>query len=348
MNQFDVSKRSIRLFYTVFVILFLLITVVLWQQVQSREKSQLAKVDNEVTEEKIVNEPIQPIPLHLSLNKKKVALGDKLFHESQLSHNNNISCASCHNLSTGGVDRLVRSVGGNREITAVNSPTVFNSAFNFKLDWNGQFETLEDHIGGAINTPDRMDSNWAEVIEKLKKSPDYVKAFDQLYDEGITDETIKDAIATFERSLYTPNSRFDQFLRGNNQAITAAEKEGYRLFKTYGCVSCHQGVIIGGNLLQKFGIMGDYFGDRGKITKADFGRFNVTGKEEDRYVFKVPGLRNITLTPPYFHDGSAETLKQAIAVMAKYQLGRELSTEKIDLIIKFLTTLTGEYQGKPL
>lgn len=348
MNQFDVSKRSIRWFYALFFSLLLLITFVLWQQVQIREKSQLATVDNEVMEVSVVNQPIQPIPLSISLNKKKVALGDQLFHEPQLSHNNSISCASCHNLNTGGVDRLVRSVAINGMITAVNSPTVFNSGFNFKLDWNGQFETLEDHINGAIHTPDRMNSSWVEVIEKLKKSPDYVKAFGQVYDEGITDETIKDAIASFERSLYTPNSRFDQFLRGNNQAITAEEKEGYHLFKTYGCISCHQGVIVGGNLFQKFGIMGDYFSDRGKITKADFGRFNVTGNEEDRYVFKVPGLRNITLTPPYFHDGSADTLKQAIAVMAKYQLGRELSTEKIDLIVKFLTTLTGEYQGKPL
>lgn len=157
-----------------------------------------------------------------------------------------------------------------------------------------------------------------------------------------------DAIATFERALITPNSRFDKFLRGDVSAITAEEKEGYRRFKNYGCVSCHQGVNLGGNLFQKFGIMGNYFSARGKITQADLGRFNVTGDEEDRYVFKVPSLRNITLTAPYFHDGSAGTLEEAIAIMAKYQLGRELSKETIDFIIKFLTTLNGEYQGKPL
>ncbi len=319
-----------------------------WQQTHLRQQSQIAIVDNRVTQVSTVNEPIQPINSKLELARTKVALGDKLFHEPQLSHTNTISCASCHNLTTGGVDRLVRSVGVNGVVSSANTPTVFNSGFNFRQDWNGQFDSLEAHVNGAIQKTETMASSWDEIIGKLKRSPFYAKAFSKIYEDGITSDNVADAIATFERSLTTPNSRFDKFLRGDVNAITAEEKEGYRRFKTYGCVSCHQGVNVGGNLFQKFGIMGDYFSDRGNITEADFGRFNVTGKAEDRYVFKVPTLRNITLTAPYFHDGSAETLEQAIAIMAKYQLGRELSKETIDFIIKFLTTLTGEYQGKPL
>ena len=319
-----------------------------WQQTHLRQQSQIAIVDNRVTQVSTVNEPIQPINSKVKLARTKVALGDKLFHEPQLSHTNTISCASCHNLNTGGVDRLVRSVGVNGVVSSANTPTVFNSGFNFRQDWNGQFDSLEAHVNGAIQKTETMASSWDEIIGKLKRSPFYAKAFSQIYEDGITSDNVADAIATFERSLTTPNSRFDKFLRGDVNAITAEEKEGYRRFKTYGCVSCHQGVNVGGNLFQKFGIMGDYLSDRGKINESDFGRFNVTGKQEDRYVFKVPSLRNITLTAPYFHDGSAQTLEEAIAIMAKYQLGRELSKETLDFIIKFLTTLTGEYQGKPL
>ena len=320
----------------------------LWQQTHLRERSQIAAVDNRVTQVSTINEPIQPINSLVELDQTKVALGDQLFHEPQLSHTNTISCASCHNLSTGGVDRLVRSIGINGVVSSANAPTVFNSGFNFRQDWDGKFETLEEHVNATIGNPKRMASSWDEVIGKLKRSPIYTKAFSQIYEDGITSNNVEDAIAKFERSLITPNSRFDKFLRGDVSAITAEEKEGYRRFKNYGCVSCHQGVNLGGNLFQKFGIMGNYFSDRGKITSSDLGRFNVTGDEEDRYVFKVPSLRNITLTAPYFHDGSAATLEEAIAIMAKYQLGRELSKETIDFIIKFLTTLTGEYQGKPL
>jgi cytochrome c peroxidase len=347
--SFYLSQRLIRrLSIILMAIVPIAIAIAFWQQTHLRQQSQIATVDNRVTQVSTVNEPIQPIKRQLELDQTKVALGDKLFHEPQLSHTNTISCASCHNLSTGGVDRLVRSIGINGVVTSVNSPTVFNSGFNFRQDWDGGFETLEEQVEGAIKKPERMGSSWDEVIGKLKRSHFYTKAFSKIYEDGITSDNVADAIATFERSLITPNSRFDKFLRGDVNAITAEEKEGYRRFKNYGCVSCHQGVNLGGNLFQEFGIMGNYFSDRGKITPADFGRFNVTGNEEDRYVFKVPSLRNITLTAPYFHDGSAATLEQAISVMAKYQLGRDLSKETIDFIIKFLTTLTGEYQGKPL
>jgi cytochrome c peroxidase len=193
-----------------------------------------------------------------------------------------------------------------------------------------------------------MNSSWEEIIPKLKKNSEYQAIFDRLYKDGITEDNIKNAIVTFEHSLVTPNSRFDKFLMGDKNALNSEEKQGYDLFKEYGCVSCHQGVNIGGNLFQNFGVIGDYFKDRGNLTKADLGLFNVTGKEEDCYFFKVPSLRNISLTPPYFHDGSAKTLEQAVRVMGKYQLGRQLSQNDTDLIIKFLNTLNGEYQGKGL
>ncbi len=296
----------------------------------------------------LINEPITPIPLKLELDENKVKLGELLFHDRQLSGDDMISCASCHKLNHGGVDLLPKSEGINNRIGEVNSPTVFNSGFNFKQFWDGRADTLEEQIEGPINSEIEMGSSWPLIVRKLSSSPEYILSFRQLYSDGITKENIKDAIATFERSLYTPNSRFDFFLRGDKNAITEEEKEGYNRFKNYGCITCHQGVNVGGNLFQTFGLFGNYFKDRGNITRADFGRYNVTGKEEDRYLFKVPSLRNIVLTSPYFHDANAKTLEEAIAIMGKYQLGRNLSSEDIDLIIKFLKTLTGNYQDNPL
>jgi cytochrome c peroxidase len=172
--------------------------------------------------------------------------------------------------------------------------------------------------------------------------------FDRIYPDGVTATNIKDAIVAYELSLNTPNGRFDRFLQGDKKSLTRSEQEGYRLFKTYGCISCHQGVNLGGNMFQPFGVIGNYLADRGQIAKADLGRFNVTENPADRYLFRVPSLRNVAITPPYFHDGSVKTLKQAIAKMTKYQLGRPLPTEQIELIAQFLKTLTGEYRGKPL
>ncbi len=281
------------------------------------------------------------------MEQNKVALGKQLFEDVSLSKDNRLSCLSCHSFSTGGTDRTLHEVGG-KEFGAINTLTVFNSGFNFRLNWNGKFENLAAQVDGALQNPQEMGNKWEEVVNKLRQSPKYVQAFAQIYPDGLTQTNIKDAITTYEQSLYTPNSRFDQFLRGNKQALTAAEQEGYRIFKAYGCVSCHQGVNVGGNMFARFGVTGDYITNRGKIAKVDQGRFNVTKNEADRYVFRVASLRNVALTPPYFHDGSAQTLEQAIAVMAKYQLGRPLSKEQINLVAQLLSTLSGEYQGKPL
>lgn len=293
-------------------------------------------------------EPIQPIPQEIKLDRRKVELGDRLFRDPRLSHDNTVSCASCHDLSKGGTDQRPSPIGIGGQIGDVNTPTVFNSGFNFRQFWDGRADTLEDQIDGPTHNPKEMGSSWPEIIGKLKQDSRYVSAFATLYPDGIQSRNIKDAIATFERSLITPNSRFDRFLRGDPTAITEDEKAGYQLFKDYGCVACHQGINVGGNMFQKLGVMVDYFSDRGKLAKPDLGRYNATGRESDRYAFKVPSLRNVARTAPYFHDGSVPNLEVVIELMAKYQLGRSLSPGDVQLIVKFLNTLTGEYNGKPL
>lgn len=332
--------------YMLPVFLLCLSAIGLWQRLQRVEQSVPEPLAPRVANP--VHEPIQAIPLQIALNDTKVKLGEKLFHDPLLSHDNSVSCASCHNLHNGGTDHRRHSIGINGAEGVVNTPTVFNSGFNFRQFWDGRAETLEEQINGPIHSPHEMGSNWQEVITKLTASPDYVAAFAALYPDGIHPHTIQDALATFERSLYTPNARFDQFLRGDGEVLTEAEKAGYRLFKTYGCIRCHQGVNIGGNMFQTFGVMGNYFADRGSMSQADLGRFNVTGDERDRHVFKVPSLRNVALTAPYFHDGSAARLEDAVTVMGTYQLGRRLNPSEVDLIVQFLRTLTGTYKGKPL
>jgi cytochrome c peroxidase len=289
-----------------------------------------------------------PLPLVLSLDSRKVELGSKLFTDPKLSGDGSISCASCHNLDTGGVDRKPRSRGVGGMEGGINAPTVFNSGFNFRQFWDGRAETLEDQIDGPLQNPIEMAGTWPKALAAIAEDPQYVAAFKAIYHDGIQPHNVKDAIATFERSLVTPNSRFDRFLRGDQTALSEKEQAGYGLFKQIGCTSCHQGLNIGGNMYQKLGIMEDYFAVRGHITEVDLGRFNITKREQDRYFFKVPTLRNVALTPPYLHDGSAATLEDVVQVMARYQLGKKLKTAEVAKIAAFLRTLSGEYSGKPL
>lgn len=323
------------------VMLFLL----LWQQftailptVTIPQRVEIAQTD----------EPIQAIPRQIEVDPAKVTLGEKLFQDVRLSTDNQKSCLSCHSFSLGGTDRRARSIGINGVLTEVNTPTVFNARFNYRLNWNGKFSDLSSHLDALMNNPKVMGVRWPEAVRSLQQVPAYTRSFDRIYPDGVTPSNIKDALVAYELSLNTPNSRFDRFLQGDKQALNRAEKEGYRLFKANGCVSCHQGVNVGGNMFQPFGIIGDYLADRGKITTADLGRFNVTQNAADRHVFRVPSLRNVAVTAPYFHDGSAKTLEEAVGKMTKYQLGRTLPTEQIESIVQFLRTLTGEYQGKPL
>ena len=291
------------------------------------------------------NEAIKPLPLKLDLNLKWVTLGDRLFHDTRLSQDNSISCASCHQLSLGGTDRQPRSTGVGGVRGGIKAPTVYNSGFNFVQFWDGRANTLEEQAAGPVHNPREMASNWPEVIRKLSADPEMVEAFAELFPDGITSQAIVSAIAEFERSLVTANSRFDRWLRGDDAAIDSFELRGYQLFKGYGCISCHQGVNAGGNLYAYMGAMGDYFADRGrKVAEADLGRFNVTKKVEDKHFFKVPSLRLAAINPPYFHDGSVSKLSEAVRVMGRYQLGRDIPQDEVAAIAAFLYTLVGEHR----
>jgi cytochrome c peroxidase len=295
----------------------------------------------------LLDEPIQPIPPTLKQDPARADIGRLLFRDTRLSGNGRVSCASCHDLGKGGVDGRAHSIGLNRGLTDVNAPTVLNAALNFKQFWNGRADSLEAQIDHVMQSPVEMGSKWEDVVQKVSQDAGYKRAFAAAYKDGVTKANIQNAIATFERTLITPNSRFDKFLRGDANAISAAEKTGYAKFKQFGCVACHQGVNVGGNMFQKFGVMGNYFEKRGNPTQADLGRYLVTKVESDRYVFKVPSLRNVALTAPYFHDASAKTLEDAVDIMFRYQLGRVASREDKDSIVKFLGTLTGELDAKP-
>ncbi len=295
-----------------------------------------------------LNEPLQPLPDVVVQDPQQVELGRQLFNEVRLSANGTLSCASCHRLDRGGADDKPLSIGFQGTTLPINTPTVFNAALNFKQFWNGRAESLTAQIHEVVQSPLEMGSSWEHVSALLSGDSHYRTAFAAAYTDGVTIANIQQALQSYERTLITPNSRFDRYLKGDTDILTLEEKYGYQRFKQYGCIACHQGINMGGNMFQKFGVMGDYFNVRGNVTNADQGRFLVTGNEADRNVFKVPSLRNIALTAPYFHDGSAATLEQAVDVMFTYQLGRVPTEQDKSLIVQFLKTLTGELAGKPL
>lgn len=295
-----------------------------------------------------LDEALKPLPAVPMLDPAKVELGRQLFNEPRLSVNNTLSCASCHRLESGGADNKPFSIGFDGKPVDINTPSVFNASLNFKQFWNGRVDTLEAQIQQVVISPVEMGSDWKTVVQNLSALPAYQAAFQRAYPDGVTAANVQNALATYERTLLTPNSRFDQYLLGDTKIFTIQEKYGYQRFKDYGCIACHQGINIGGNMFQKFGVMGDYFKARGKTVESDLGRYLLTQDEEDRHVFKVPSLRNVAATAPYFHDASAKTLEEAVDVMFKYQLGRNPSQEDKDLIIQFLKTLSGEWAGKPL
>jgi len=293
-------------------------------------------------------EPITPVPSAASLEADKVRLGEMLFHDVRLSRGDVLACASCHLLAEGGDDNRARSPGVDGELLDFNAPTVFNAALSFRLNWRGNFRSLEAQIEAVLLDPDLMNTTWEELLAKLRADQAYRKAFFAAYGSDLAPAHVLDALATFERSLLTPDARFDRYLRGERDALGTEEERGYELFKTYGCIACHQGVNVGGNLFQKFGIFYEPFSPRGAMTEADLGRLAITGNEADRHVFRVPSLRNVAVTAPYFHDGRAASLEEAVEAMGESQLGRTLTEQEIDLIVAFLRTLTGEYQGQPL
>ncbi|MGB7249643.1 MAG: cytochrome c peroxidase [Phormidesmis sp.] len=340
------SQARRRIIFRIGLVVVAIAFALIWQHLQTPPAALLTEGKPETA--LAIEEPIQPIPSELITDQAKFQLGEKLFKETRLSKNDEISCASCHKLERGGVDGKRYSTGLNGAKTKVNTPTVFNVAYNFRFNWAGQHESLSAHTDKLVQNPAVMGSEWSDIRQRLEAMDEYRQAFESIYTGGISKDSVIDAIVTYETALITPDAPFDQYLRGNQVALSAAEKEGYSLFKAYGCISCHQGTNVGGNMFQKFGVVGDYFADRGDIQKADLGRFNVTNDEADRYVFRVPSLRNVAMTSPYLHDGTAETLPEAIKIMVKYQLGRPIPDQHIDLMAQFLKTLTGKYKGVPL
>ncbi len=280
---------------------------------------------------------IHPLPLDFKYNHQKALLGKQLFHDTRLSKDDTISCSTCHLLESGGDDNIQYSFGINGQQGDINSPTVFNSRYSISQFWDGRSKDLKAQSSEPIHNPIEMGSNMDEVLSKLSKDKSYVLQFKDIFKDGLTKDNILNAIVEFEKALVTPNSRFDKYLRGDKTVLSKEEIEGYELFKENGCISCHNGINIGGNLYQKIGIMETYIDKKNTL-----GRYNVTKNDNDKYFFKVPTLRNIELTAPYLHDGSQENLKSIVEFMMMYQLGTIPDKNEIDKISLFLKTLTGD------
>ena len=284
------------------------------------------------------NEPIQPILPAQITDPAKVELGKQLFFDPRLSRSGFISCNSCHNLSMGGTDNLKTSIGHNWNQGPINTPTVLNSSMNVAQFWDGRAADLKEQAGGPIANPGEMAFTHVLAVDVLKSIPGYVREFKLVYGtDQISIDQVTTAIAEFEKTLVTPNSPFDLWLLGDKDAITADEKAGYELFKTSGCVACHNGQAVGGASFQKMGLVEAYQ----TKNKAE-GLAGITGKDADRMKFKVPTLRNVEMTYPYFHDGEAQTLTEAVDIMGRLQLGRKFSDKENAQIVAFLKTLTGD------
>jgi cytochrome c peroxidase len=273
------------------------------------------------------HEPITPIPAAPVQDPRRVALGEQLFRDPRLSHDNARSCLSCHDTRTNGASANAHDVTPGGRSSALNTPTVFNASLNFRLNWEGNFRSLEDHAKRTLRNPEIMASSADEVVSKLRADPEAVRQFRDACGREPDVAALLDAIASYERSLVTPGSRFDRWLAGEAAAITPEELSGYQLFKSLGCISCHQGVNVGGNLFQRHGI------------------FHPLGSAEPVLV-RVPSLRNVATTAPYFHDGSALTLSEAVRTMGIAQLDRVLTDQQIAAIVAFLDTLTGTYRSE--
>ncbi|MDR3177284.1 MAG: cytochrome-c peroxidase [Desulfovibrio sp.] len=302
------------------------------------------------------DEPVQPLPETLEADQAKAALGERLFADKRLSADDSVSCASCHVLEQGGADGRKFSEGVRGRIGVVNSPGIYNVAFNIRQFWDGRAESLRAQVPGPVFNPVEMASkNWDQVIGKLCAERALLEAFLDVYpiswlgdSGGWTGENIADALAEYERTLITPNSRFDKWLKGDAAAISRAELEGYRRFKAYRCSSCHVGKSLGGQSFEYMDLKRDYFLDRGGELSSDAGLKAFTGRDEDLHKFKVPNLRNIELTAPYLHDGSVDTLDEAVRIMGVYLSGMDVIKVDRTLIVAFLRSLTGEYRGKKL
>lgn len=283
-------------------------------------------------------EPIQPIAPVKEINLAQVELGKKLFFDPRLSKSGFISCNSCHNLSMGGSDNLKTSIGHNWQQGPINSPTVLNSSMNVAQFWDGRAADLKEQAGGPIENPGEMASTHTLAVDVLQSIPQYVTEFKQVFgSDELGIDQVTQAIAEFEKTLVTPNSRFDQWLLGDKAAINEEELAGYELFKQVGCTACHNGPAVGGSSFQKMGVVEPY-----KTDNPAEGMSGVTGKDADRFKFKVPTLRNVDMTYPFFHDGEAQTLTEAVDIMGRLQLGKKFTDVENAQIVAFMKTLTGD------
>ena len=281
------------------------------------------------TDRPATEEPIMPLPAEPWLDEARVALGERLFHDPRLSGSGTLSCSSCHDLASNGASGETRDIGDSGDRLAVNTPTVFNVGHSFRLGWEGRFRHLAEHAAALIENPRIMGASLDAVVDRLRADHELAAAFHATYGQLIDAANLIDALVTFERSLVTPDAPFDRWLRGDAGALTDAEIEGYRLFKSTGCAACHQGVAVGANLFQRQGVFGP-----------------LVPPPPD--IVRVPSLRNIAATAPYFHDGSAATLEEAVSRMARAQLNASLTGAEVEALVAFLWSLTGEYRGDPV
>ena len=295
------------------------------------------------------DEPLQPLPSHLDVDARKAALGEKLFNDKRLSADSTLACSGCHLYEKAGTDNARFSEGIRKQLGDINAPTMFNAVFNVRQFWDGRAADLQEQAGGPPLNPIEMGcSGWEEIIERLSSDESLTAEARAIYADGWSGNNITDAIAEYEKTLITPNSRFDKWLRGDDAAMTAEEAEGYRLFKQYRCASCHVGRSVGGQSFEYMDLKADYFADRGEPLNSDKGLMGFTGNMDDLHRFKVPNLRNVELTHPYMHDGTVATLDESVTIMGRYLSGIPVSDNDCRLIVAFLRTLTGEFQGKPL
>lgn len=311
------------------------------QSTQNTQQQEEQRYDEALADKLNV---FQPLEITDTLNPALVKLGHHLYFDNQLSRKQTMSCNTCHNLSTFGVDNQPTSKGEEGKFGDRNSPTTLNAAIHIAQFWDGRAATVEEQAGMPILNPIEMNiPNEKFLIDRLKKSSLYQQLFKEAFPnekDPITYNNLKKAIGAFERKLITP-SRFDEYLKGNKTALSIEEKKGLLTFITTGCTICHNGAGIGGNMFQKFAVFGNYW-DYTHSTKIDSGKVTITKLAGDRFVFKVPSLRNVEKTHPYFHDGSVQKLEDAVKIMAKAQLNKDLSDDEVNSIVTFLKALTSD------
>ncbi|EXJ10297.1 Cytochrome c551 peroxidase precursor [Nitrincola nitratireducens] len=292
----------------------------------------------------VLHATILPVPNPPEQNPLLVKLGEQLFHDERLSGDKTVSCATCHALETGGMDlaKVSTGVGGKKGV--IRAPSVFNSHLNHTQFWDGRVKTLEAQVDGPLHDELEMASNWPLVIGRLNADPQLRSEFKKVFDEELNPEQVRIALAAFQRTLMLTNSPFDRWLAGDMEAITAQQKNGFRLFQEYGCISCHQGANVGGNMFARMGSLESFtLFKSAEMEQVSLGRYNVTGNRKHLYVFKVPGLRTAALNHYFFHDSSASSLEEAIDMMARVQLGRQLTRDQAQDIAEFIRSLLGEH-----